>query len=57
MVTTHVLDTASGRPATGVRVRLERADGVVVGEGVTDLKVGEMSRVQWIGDIEDRKAS
>jgi 5-hydroxyisourate hydrolase len=36
MVTTHVLDTASGRPATGVRVRLERADGVVVGEGVTD---------------------
>jgi 5-hydroxyisourate hydrolase len=36
MVTTHVLDTASGRPAAGVRVRLERADGTVVGEGVTD---------------------
>ncbi len=36
MVTTHVLDTALGRPATGVRVRLERSDGTVVGEGVTD---------------------
>ena len=36
MVTTHVLDTASGRPAAGVGVRLERADGTVVGEGRTD---------------------
>lgn len=31
-VTTHVLDTARGRPAAGVRVRLEQigSDGVVV---------------------------
>lgn len=36
MVTTHVLDTASGRPAAGVGVRLERADGTLVGEGRTD---------------------
>ena len=28
-ITTHVLDTASGRPAAGVTVRLERRDGPV----------------------------
>jgi 5-hydroxyisourate hydrolase len=27
MITTHVLDTALGRPAAGVQVRLERAGG------------------------------
>lgn len=36
MVTTHVLDAATGRPAAGVRVRLERADGTVVAEARTD---------------------
>ena len=35
-VTTHVLDAALGRPATGVGVRLERADGTVVAEASTD---------------------
>ena len=38
-VTTHVLDTASGRPAAGLRVTLEARAGdgwTVVGEGVTD---------------------
>ena len=35
-VTTHVLDTARGRPAQDVPVRLERADGRVVAEAVTD---------------------
>ena len=35
-VTTHVLDAALGRPAAGIGVRLERADGTVVGEGRTD---------------------
>ena len=35
-VTTHVLDAALGRSAAGVAVRLERADGTVVGEGRTD---------------------
>jgi 5-hydroxyisourate hydrolase len=38
-ITTHVLDTASGRPATGVAVRLERLDDGEAGElarGVTD---------------------
>jgi len=34
-VTTHVLDTARGRPACGVPVRLEAPDGSVA-EAVTD---------------------
>jgi 5-hydroxyisourate hydrolase len=37
-VTTHVLDTARGRPASGISVRLESifAPGTLVGSGVTD---------------------
>lgn len=40
-ITTHVLDTALGRPAAGVKVRLERvgpgdADPEVLGQGATD---------------------
>lgn len=35
-ITTHVLDAASGDPATGVRVALATADGAVLAEGVTD---------------------
>lgn len=34
-LTTHVLDTAAGRPAAGVLVTLHR-DGLEVGRGVTD---------------------
>ena len=39
MITTHVLDTARGRPAAGMRVVLEAQAGdgwAVVGTGVTD---------------------
>jgi 5-hydroxyisourate hydrolase len=39
MITTHVLDTAQGRPAAGIRVVLEAEDGdgwAPVGGGVTD---------------------
>ncbi len=39
MITTHVLDTAQGRPASGVPVRLEQRAGSgwsLVGQGVTD---------------------
>ena len=36
MVTTHVLDAATGRPAGGVAVRLERADGTLVAAAHTD---------------------
>jgi 5-hydroxyisourate hydrolase len=38
-ITTHVLDTALGRPAAGVAVRLEKKEGetwVVVGASKTD---------------------
>ena len=34
-VTTHVLDTAAGRPAEGLRIELFR-DGVKIGEGTTN---------------------
>ena len=35
-LSTHVLDTAAGRPAAGVAVRLESRDGDVLDQGVTD---------------------
>ncbi len=38
-ISTHVLDTARGRPAAGLTIRLERQAGdgwQTVGEGVTD---------------------
>ena len=35
-LSTHVLDTAAGRPAAGIRVRLETRAGELLGEGVTD---------------------
>jgi 5-hydroxyisourate hydrolase len=35
-LSTHVLDTAAGRPAAGVAVRLETRDGRLLDEAVTD---------------------
>jgi 5-hydroxyisourate hydrolase len=38
-ITTHVLDTSLGRPASGVAVRLERREGsawIELGRGATD---------------------
>ena len=35
-LSTHVLDTASGRPAAGVHVTLER-DGVTIAQAPTDV--------------------
>jgi 5-hydroxyisourate hydrolase len=35
-LSTHVLDTALGRPAVGVRIVLESDGGVPIGEGTTD---------------------
>jgi 5-hydroxyisourate hydrolase len=35
-LSTHVLDTATGRPADGIAVRLETRGGELLGEGVTD---------------------
>jgi 5-hydroxyisourate hydrolase len=39
MITTHVLDTAAGRPGKAIAIDLERADGASwqpIGAGVTD---------------------
>jgi len=40
MITTHVLDTAVGRPGRGITIELERADGrgawQLLGAGATD---------------------
>jgi 5-hydroxyisourate hydrolase len=39
MITTHVLDTAAGRPGRNIRIELERASGMgwlAIGNGVTD---------------------
>ena len=43
-LSTHVLDTASGRPASGVPVSLER-DGAVIARGVTngDGRIAELA--------------
>jgi 5-hydroxyisourate hydrolase len=46
IVSTHVLDTELGRPASGVRVELYDADGDLVGEGVTDAD----GRIAELGD-------
>lgn len=48
MVTTHVLDTARGKPAAGVAVRLEGPDGGLLAEAVTD----EDGRVGGLGPDE-----
>jgi 5-hydroxyisourate hydrolase len=44
-VSTHVLDTASGKPAAGVRVELARKhDVVATGETDADGRIGELAR-------------
>ena len=45
-LSTHVLDTARGRPAAGVPVRLERADG---GPPLAEAVTGEDGRVAALG--------
>ena len=47
-ITTHVLDTARGRPAEGVAIVLERADGERVGSGTTDAD----GRLRELGFVE-----
>lgn len=44
-LSTHVLDTSTGRPAAGVRIILESADGSVLAEGVTDAdgRIGDLA--------------
>jgi 5-hydroxyisourate hydrolase len=45
-LSTHVLDTARGRPASGVPVRLVDSSGSPLGDGVTDTD----GRVGSLGD-------
>jgi 5-hydroxyisourate hydrolase len=45
-LSTHVLDTAAGRPAAGVPVVLAGADGTVLGTGTTDAD----GRVERLND-------
>ena len=55
-LSTHVLDTSAGRPAAGLRVTLESADGAVVASGVTDGdgRVGDLSADLPGGDLRIR---
>jgi 5-hydroxyisourate hydrolase len=45
-VSTHVLDTERGAPASGIHVELFRADGTLAGEGVTDDdgRIGDLAQ-------------
>ncbi|HKW78329.1 MAG TPA: hydroxyisourate hydrolase [Candidatus Limnocylindria bacterium] len=49
-LSTHVLDTTTGRPAAGMRVELHR-DGKVVASGVTDAdgRIRELGRELEMG--------
>jgi len=47
-LSTHVLDTATGRPASGIAVSVEK-DGAVVARGVTD---GDGRVAQLAGSLE-----
>jgi 5-hydroxyisourate hydrolase len=51
-LSTHVLDTAAGRPAVGLRVFLETAEGTQVTEAVTDAdgRVGDLAADLPTGD-------
>lgn len=44
-ITTHILDTATGRPAVGVRVSLQDGNGSEIASGLTD----EDGRVARLG--------
>ena len=52
-LSTHVLDTATGRPAVGLRITLESTDGTVLATGVTDHdgRVGDLADGLPAGDL------
>ena len=47
MISTHVLDTANGRPATGVRVELYRGD-----ELLAAAETDEDGRIRALADVD-----
>ena len=61
-LSTHVLDTAEGCPASGIRVVLETRAGTPLGEGVTDHDGrigslgGELARRRLRAPVRDRRA-
>ncbi len=46
-ITSHVLDTSTGRPASGIQVRLERSDGSPIATATTD---GDGRVREWLPD-------
>jgi 5-hydroxyisourate hydrolase len=46
-ISTHVLDTANGRPASGVRVELFRGD-----ERIADRQTDDDGRIRDLADVE-----
>ena len=48
-LSTHVLDTAAGRPAAGIAVRLETRDGDVLDSGTTDDGIGSLGGALAVG--------
>lgn len=51
-LSTHVLDTSAGRPAVGLRVSLESADGTTLATAFTDHdgRVGDLMADVPVGD-------
>jgi len=47
MISTHVLDTANGRPATGVRIELYRGD-----ELLAAAETDEDGRIRELADVD-----
>jgi 5-hydroxyisourate hydrolase len=47
MISTHVLDTATGRPATGIRVELYRGD-----ELLAAAETDEDGRIRELADVD-----
>jgi 5-hydroxyisourate hydrolase len=49
-ISTHVLDSARGQPASGVGVRLESADGTEVAAGRTDAdgRIGNLGPAELV---------
>jgi 5-hydroxyisourate hydrolase len=48
-LSTHVLDTAAGRPAAGVRVELHRLDGTADKEALADVMTNADGRASLLG--------
>jgi 5-hydroxyisourate hydrolase / 2-oxo-4-hydroxy-4-carboxy-5-ureidoimidazoline decarboxylase len=55
-ITTHILDTSTGKPAQGIHIRLEK-DGNIIAEGVTNVdgRIGDLlpnDKILEVGNYE-----